>query len=93
MAVADVDILLQCLGAGRDISPDFVVGTIRPNTGYLLCCDGFRHKFSKEEMLQHFHAAGNLTKKKIEKNLRNSIDLIKDRGETDNITAGLLVVT
>lgn len=85
-------ILLQCLGAGRDIAPDFVVGTIRPGASYLMCSDGFRHKFSKEEMLEHLNAADNPSKKKIEKNLRQSIDWIKDRGETDNITAGLLVV-
>jgi len=85
-------ILLQCLGAGREISPDFVVGTIRPETAYLLCSDGFRHKFSKDEMLKQLSARGNPTKKKIEKNLTNAIDCIKDRGETDNITAGLLVV-
>ena len=86
-------ILLQCLGAGREIAPDFVVGTIRPETSYLLCSDGFRHKFSKEEMRQQLSAAGNSSKKKIEKNLKAAIEQIKDRGETDNITAGLLVVS
>lgn len=85
-------ILLQCLGAGRDIVPDFVVGTIRPGASYLMCSDGFRHKFSKEEMWKHLNAADNSSKKKIEKNLKQSIEWIKDRGETDNITAGLLVV-
>lgn len=85
-------ILLQCLGAGRAIAPDFVVGTIRPGASYLMCSDGFRHKFSREEMRQQFNAADNPTKKKIEKNLTNAIECIKDRGETDNITAGLLVV-
>jgi len=85
-------ILLQCLGAGREISPDFVVGTIRPETAYLLCSDGFRHKFSRDEMLKQLNAQNNPTKKKIQKNLTNAIDCIKDRGETDNITAGLLVV-
>lgn len=85
-------ILLQCLGAGRDIAPDFVVGTIRTGASYLLCSDGFRHKFSKVEMVQQFNVANNPTKKKIEKNLTNAIECIKNRGETDNITAGLLVV-
>ncbi len=85
-------ILLQCLGAGRSIAPDFVVGTIRPGSSYLLCSDGFRHKFSKEEMQQQLNAGNNLTKMKIERNLTNAIECMKDRGETDNITAGLLVV-
>ncbi len=85
-------ILLQCLGAGRDIAPDFVVGTIRSDASYLLCSDGFRHKFSRAEMLQYLNAHNNSTQKKIQKNLENAIERIKDRGETDNITAGLLVV-
>lgn len=85
-------ILLQCLGAGRDIVPDFVVGTIRSDASYLLCSDGFRHKFSTAEMLRQFNANHNFTQKKIEKNLMDAIETIKNRGETDNITAGLLVV-
>ncbi len=86
-------ILLQCIGAGRTVMPDFVVGTIRTGTAYLLCSDGFRHKFSKTEMLQQFHAQCNSTKKEIEKHLTAAVERIKDRAETDNITAGLLVVT
>ena len=85
-------ILLQCLGAGREIVPDFVVGTIRLGTSYLLCSDGFRHKVSKTEMQKQLNAHNNPTKKIIEKNLADIIERIKNRGETDNITAGLLVV-
>lgn len=86
-------ILLQCLGAGRSVVPDFVAGTIRRNASYLMCSDGFRHKFSKEEMLQCLNAGKNPNRKKIEKNLCAAIELVKDRGESDNITAGLLVVS
>lgn len=85
-------ILLQCLGAGRDIAPDFLVGTIRPGRSFLVCCDGFRHKFSKEEMVRHFSVGNNPSRSAIEKNLTSAISMIKDRGESDNITAGLLVV-
>lgn len=85
-------ILLQCLGAGREIAPDFVVGTIRPGASYLICSDGFRHKFSTEEMKLQFAAKTNPSRKIIEKNLTEAITTVKNRGETDNITAGLLVV-
>lgn len=85
-------ILLQCLGAGREITPDFITGTVHQGSAYLLCSDGFRHKFSPEEML-NLNPGNHVTKKKIEKNLLNAIDRIKSRGETDNITAGLLVAT
>lgn len=85
--------LLQCLGAGKHLAPDFVVGTIRPNASYLVCSDGFRHKYSREEICGQFQASRNGSRKKIEKNITDAITVVKNRGETDNITAGLLVVT
>ena len=83
-------ILLQCIGAGRPIAPDFLVGTVRPGTSYLLCCDGFRHRFSPDEMLHQLSAGKNPTRRLIEKNLSTAVAAIKARGEKDNITAGLL---
>lgn len=86
-------ILLQCLGAGRDIAPDFVVGKIRSKASYLLCSDGFRHELTREEMKIQFCPGKNATKSQIKRNLAHAIQCVKDRGEKDNITAGLLVVT
>lgn len=86
-------ILLQCLGAGRAIAPDFTVGAVQPGASYLLCSDGFRHKFSPEEMRQRLSAGSNPSRETIVENLTTAIDFVKQRGETDNITAGLLVVS
>lgn len=86
-------ILLQCLGAGRDIYPDFLTGDIRPGSTFLLCSDGFRHKFSREEMEKSFPADKNKTKQQQQRNLSEAIGEIKERGEKDNITACLLTVT
>jgi len=85
-------ILLQCLGAGREIAPDYFTGTVHQGSAYLLCSDGFRHKFSPEEMLD-LNPGRHATKQKIQRRLLSAIDRIKSRGETDNITAGLLSVT
>lgn len=86
-------ILLQCLGAGRDIAPDFVVGSVCPGASYLICSDGFRHKYSLEEMRGKFQSKQNTSRARIEKHLTDAITLIKNRKEKDNITAALLVVT
>lgn len=86
------NILLQCLGAGQDVVPDFVVGTIRPGASYLMCSDGFRHKISTDEIRRMFQPGNNPDRKEIVRNLTAAIEMVKARGETDNITAGLLVV-
>ena len=85
-------ILIQCLGAGREITPDFTVGTIRPGSSYLLCSDGFRHQISPAELWQRLNPDDNPDQKTIEQNLFLAVETVKERGETDNITAGLLVV-
>lgn len=84
-------ILLQCLGMEREVAPDFLVGTVRRNCSYLICSDGFRHKYSTNEMQQSFAGTKNDSKRKIRTNLYNAIDIVKKRGETDNITACLVV--
>ena len=87
------NILLQCLGAGSGVVPDFAVGTIRQSASYLLCSDGFRHKISKDEIWRYLNSKNNTTRKAIQKNLADAIEMVKNRGESDNITAGLLVVS
>lgn len=87
------NILLQCLGAGQGVVPDFVVGTIRPGCSYLLCSDGFWHAITKEEIRQMLCAGKNPNRKSIVKNITAAIEMVKNRGESDNITAGLLVVS
>ncbi len=86
-------ILLQCLGAGRDIYPDFLTGQVCPDTSFLLCSDGFRHKFTQEEMKQAFAAGENRDKARQKAHLTQAIEEIKDRGERDNITACLMTVS
>lgn len=86
-------ILLQCLGAGRSIYPDFLTGDVCPHSSFLLCSDGFRHKFSREEMTKSFLPDKNRTKQQQAQHLSKAIGEIKERGEKDNITACLLTVT
>jgi serine/threonine protein phosphatase PrpC len=83
-------VLLQCIGASKEVNPDFFFGSVDSNTCYLLCSDGFRHKITKDEMYKTFCAENNTTSFDMHQNIRNVIEINKSRMEKDNITAVLV---
>ena len=83
-------ILLQCIGAGDILEPDFFTGNIAPNNTVLLCCDGFRHKMQPAEFYQYLNAGNLPDEKSIEAVLTAITEALKSRGETDNISAILI---
>lgn len=94
------NVLLQCIGVNETVKPNFMYGKIHVDTSYLICSDGFRHEITNEEILQY----GNEKIKgyDLEKNTRDEInecmqkqieyliELNKNRGEKDNISAILI---
>ncbi len=84
------NILLQCVGASEVIFPDMYFGDVLPGMVFVLCCDGFRHELSEDEILSGFapiHLADAETIKQCSEYL---IDLNKARQETDNITVAVV---
>ncbi|MGL5150377.1 MAG: PP2C family protein-serine/threonine phosphatase [Clostridium sp.] len=80
-------ILTQCIGSGIDIRPDFLVGKLPSEVLFLLCCDGFYNKMTfkdfqemKKELYEtsDYGYMGQVCNKYIQ--------LVKGRGERDNIT-------
>ena len=45
-------VLLQCIGASDKVYPDMFFGDTRQNAVYMLCCDGFRHEISSDEIYE-----------------------------------------
>lgn len=96
-------VLLQCIGTGKKISPDFEFGEIRQGETFLLCSDGFRHKLTEKELYINCHAEllglGWCVDKRFENTeimnarIRELIELDKKRMENDNISAILLKVS
>ena len=41
--------LTQCLGSSRGLNPEIGSGRLKSGEAYLLCCDGFYHKFAGAE--------------------------------------------
>ena len=79
-------ILLQCIGASKNLEPEFLSGRLKEKSVYIICCDGFRHKITKEEMKQEF---GNIVPNREDllfEQCRNLVRLNMERGEKDNIT-------
>ena len=84
------NILLQGVGASKNVRPAYYSGTVEEDTVYLLCTDGFRHKVSEQELYEAF-APENLTDEETMKKQGKEITgLVMDRGEKDNISVILL---
>lgn len=83
-------VLLQCIGAGMPVIPDFFMGTLNPNQCYLLCCDGFRHVIGAEEFFAYLGPKSVNSAEAMKDNLVYLTELNKKRMETDNISAILI---
>lgn len=84
------NVLLQCVGASEAVYPEFLFGTPVQNSVYLLCSDGFRHEISTEEMTGSLAPSKLLEQQVIYEHTDDLIELLKQRGERDNITAALV---
>lgn len=83
-------ILLQCVGAGGDVVPDYTEGVCDKGDVFLLCSDGFRHKLSEEELLSLYVPKKMRSERAMKKALEHGIMMVKERRERDNITAVLI---
>lgn len=85
------NLLLQCIGSGSSVKPDFLCGTIQPQQRFLICCDGFRRRVSDAEIANT--CKGSLgSERKQKAALRSVTELCKKRRETDNISSILIHV-
>ncbi len=81
------NVLLECVGADETVAPQFVFGTPKENAVYLLCCDGFYHELSRNEIWTELNAANTGDEQLIQMRLEQMIHTCMDRGEQDNISA------
>lgn len=85
-------VLLQCVGASEVVYPDMFFGDVQQDAVYMLCCDGFVHEITSEEMFQKLQPNLLLNENIMKQNSLDLINLIKQRRERDNISV-LLVRT
>lgn len=84
------NILLQCLGTGESVSPQFTEGRIQNEALYLLCTDGLVHELSCIELEAILQPTYLKSKKSMTDALIRATDVCKSRGERDNITSILI---
>ena len=74
-------VLLQCVGASDTVSPDFFRGKCEKKNRFLLCSDGLWRLLKKDEIIKWTAQKDGIKK---------MTEMVKDRGETDNIS-GLVI--
>lgn len=84
------NMLLQCVGASEEVYADTFTGDVKKDAVYLLCCDGFRHEITPNEIYQYLQPGVLVDESVMKQNSRYLIDLNKRRRERDNITVGLV---
>lgn len=84
------NVLLQCIGVTEKLEPSFISGYTSSDTCYLLCTDGFRHLVSNNEIYEYCRPDKNANSEMLHSNLLHLVQINKQRGENDNISAVLI---
>lgn len=84
------NVLLQCVGATLNMEPVITEGKIQKDTMYMICSDGLYHELLDEEFIKYFSPSVNSNKNIMDTTAKNVVELIKSRGERDNITLLLI---
>lgn len=80
-------ILTQCIGGSRVLEPEFLEGQVRIREEFLVCSDGFRNKLNKEEIQGVLSPFVIDSVEVMRKGIIDLVELAKQRGEKDNISA------
>lgn len=83
------NMLLQCVGASKVVDPQVILGTTERGA-YMLCSDGFRHEISEREIYESLNPINLINKSAMHSNTEYLIELVKKRGERDNISVVLV---
>lgn len=84
------NMLLQCIGASREVTPDLIRGQVEENAIYMMCSDGFRHMISEQEMYEHLNPDVLIGLEQMNQKGRFLVDTVKHRNERDNISVLLI---
>lgn len=78
------NVLTRCVGIEDEVYPDLFFGRPKEGAVYLLCSDGFRHRAAEEEIIAQLF--GGDAERDMESRQEALVELVKERGETDNIS-------
>lgn len=81
------NVILRCIGAGPEVEADLKYGVIQEPTVFVLCTDGFWHYVGAQEWSQYFSPDVIQRESILAERLYHMANQVKQRGESDNITA------
>lgn len=84
------NVLLQCIGASKLVTPQFIHGIPTGGEVYMLCSDGFRHMITEDEIYCAFSPNLLVSEGIMLQKAKELVNLNKQRQETDNITVVLV---
>ena len=80
------NVLLQCVGAGTGVEPEYYSGETKNASVYFLCSDGFIHEITDEEIKAKLEPAKMTDKRILTDSVTELIETDKQRNEKDNIS-------
>lgn len=80
------NVLLQCVGATREIEVVFSTGDFEANTVFMLCSDGFYHQITVEELALNLKPETIKNEQQLKDKVVQLVELVKARKEVDNIS-------
>ncbi|HHX38211.1 MAG TPA: serine/threonine-protein phosphatase [Clostridiaceae bacterium] len=83
-------VLLQCVGASKEVRPQIVFGDVLDHHVFILCSDGFRNKLSFEEIHGSYESQQLRDVNAIARISQELIRRVKERQEQDNISVAVL---
>lgn len=81
------NVLLQCVGINQYFEPQYLEGNLEKGEAFLICSDGFRHELTESEMKGKLSPTRVQNEEQIKQWLIELVELNKQRGEADNISA------
>ncbi|GKX67435.1 PP2C family protein-serine/threonine phosphatase [Inconstantimicrobium mannanitabidum] len=86
------NILLQCIGVVSDVKIVVYEGKAEKNQIYMLCTDGFYHELDEKEIVDKLSSRDLVDEDNMYKACVDMVELVKDRGERDNISVLLVKI-
>jgi serine/threonine protein phosphatase PrpC len=79
-------LLTRCVGVYKCVAADFYFGKIKGNQTLIHCSDGFYKEVSEKEIVKIFEEEKNNGEMGLNRAVSNIVEIVKTRGEKDNIT-------
>jgi len=80
------NLLLQCIGAKRIVHPALTIETVKEDSVWFLCSDGFRHTLTEKEITKALSLKKLKNAETLQKQLFKLVKKVKSRKERDNIS-------